>query len=648
MAQYLHTEPERLAALRGCQLLDTPPEPRFDDIVQLAAALCDVPIALVSLVAEERQWFKARVGLEVTETPRDISFCAHAILHPDAALIVPDATLDARFAENPLVSGPPFVRFYAGVPLVTPAGEALGTLCVIDRVPRQLSLTQIEGLRALARQAEVLIEMRKMLVAREQSVEALRREIAERNAVEESLQMMRFSVDRAGDSVFWIDREGRILYANDAACEDRGYTRAELLGMTIFDLDPNYQPGVWEPHFEELRRRGSINLETRHCGKEGRVFPVEVCANYVNIGDKEFNFAFVRDITERREAEANLWRQRQAMDATVDGIGLLNEAGEYLYLNRAHATIFGYEDPAELLGKPWRQLYDAAEIQRIEREVFPQLQAHGKWEGEAMALRRDGGKFHEGLSLTALEGGGLICVCRDVTVRKQQEDLIKASLREKEVLLTEVHHRVKNNLQIVSSMLNLRARSGVSTEISLMLRECQGRIRAMSILHETLYRSDSLAEVDLGIYLQGVVSTLRRFQNSEHIQLHCEIEPMIGEADTAIPLGLIVNELTTNAFKHGFPHGRPGSVTVCLHHDAQGGLDLEVRDDGVGPPAGFDPMRAPSFGLRLVQIFVEQLHGELTWRSDPRGTAFRLRIGQKKTNPTPCPAPLQQLQPVSS
>lgn len=648
MAPCPSTEVDRLAALRESQLLDTPPDPRFDDIVQLAATLCDVPIALVSLVAERRQWFKARFGLDASETPRAVSFCAHAILQPGTTLVVPNTTQDSRFAENPCVSGPPFVRFYAGVPLLTSAGHAIGTLCVIDRTPRQLTPAQLQGLRALGHQVELLIEMRRLLVAREQSMEALQREIAERKSVEESLQMMRFSVDRTGDSVFWIDREGRILYANDAACGDRGYMRAELLGMTIFDLDPDYQPGVWQPHFEELRRRGSITLETRHRAKDGRVFPVEVCANYVNIGNQEFNFASLRDITERKEAQANMWRQRQAMDATVDGIAVLNAAGEYLYLNRAHATIFGYSDPAELLGKSWRQLYDADELLRIEREVFPLLQAHGKWEGEAMAMRRDGGKFHEGLSLTALDGGGLICVCRDVTVRKQQEDQLKASLREKEVLFAEVHHRVKNNLQIVSSMLNLRARSGVSPEIGLMLRECQGRIRAMSILHETLYRSDSLAAVDLGKYLHGVVSTLRRFQNSEHIHLHCEIEPIIGDADTAIPLGLIVNELATNAFKHGFPQGRSGRVTVCLHHDAQGGLDLEVRDDGVGLFPGFDPMCAPSFGLRLVQIFVKQLNGELTWRSDPRGTAFRLRTVRQKPNPTPCPALPIPCQPVSS
>lgn len=236
----------------------------------------------------------------------------------------------------------------------------------------------------------------------------------------------------------------------------------------------------------------------------------------------------------------------------------------------------------------------------------------------------------------------------EVAARHAAEAQITASLREKETLLKEIHHRVKNNLQIVSSMLNLRARSGVTPEMGTMLRECQDRIRSMSILHETLYRSDSLASVDLGKYLQGVVSTLRRFHSTERVELHCAMEPITGDADTAIPLGLIVNELATNAFKHAFPDGRSGRVTISLQHDRDGGLELNVRDDGAGPPAGLDLARPNSFGLRLVQIFVKQLNGRFTWSGDESGTAFQVRVSRSFRNPTPCKTPPKSLQPTSS
>ena len=164
----------RLAALLACDVLDTPAEERFDDLAQLAADACAVPIALVSLVDAHRQWFKARVGLAATETPRDVSFCAHALHVPDALFEIPDALLDARFADNPLVTGDPHVRFYAGVPLTLPStGLALGTLCVIDRVPRVLNDRQRHTLVMLARHVVTLLELRKAVADLERSRDAL-------------------------------------------------------------------------------------------------------------------------------------------------------------------------------------------------------------------------------------------------------------------------------------------------------------------------------------------------------------------------------------------------------------------------------------------------------------------------------------------
>lgn len=155
-------EEARLEELRKYAVLDTAPEAAFDDIVRLAAAICHTPTALISLIDESRQWFKARVGLDATETSREIAFCAHAILKPDELFIVPDARQDERFTDNPLVSGDPYIRFYAGVPLVTPAGNALGTLCVIDSEPHELSESHQASLAILARTVVVQLELRRV------------------------------------------------------------------------------------------------------------------------------------------------------------------------------------------------------------------------------------------------------------------------------------------------------------------------------------------------------------------------------------------------------------------------------------------------------------------------------------------------------
>jgi GAF domain-containing protein len=176
-------EKRRLKVLWEYELLDTVPEEMFDDLTELAARICEAPIALISLVDEKRQWFKSKIGVTINETSRDVSFCAHAIRQPDL-FIVPDATLDPRFARNPLVTEDPKVRFYAGAPLITPDGYALGTLCVIDKVPRELRSEQKQALTILARHVVSQLELRR----RSHELKETREETAKLKADVERLQ----------------------------------------------------------------------------------------------------------------------------------------------------------------------------------------------------------------------------------------------------------------------------------------------------------------------------------------------------------------------------------------------------------------------------------------------------------------------------
>lgn len=183
-------EAARLAALRSYRILDTEAEQSFDDLTLLASQICGAPIAAISLIDDHRQWFKSRVGLDMTEAPRDVAFCVHTIAQ-GSMLVVPDALADERFRDNPMVTGEPHVRFYAGAPLVTPDGYALGTLCVVDRVPRTLSHHERQALDALRRQVEAQLELRRNLLELKRALAA--REIAEA-AQDQLIKELRASV----------------------------------------------------------------------------------------------------------------------------------------------------------------------------------------------------------------------------------------------------------------------------------------------------------------------------------------------------------------------------------------------------------------------------------------------------------------------
>jgi anti-sigma regulatory factor (Ser/Thr protein kinase) len=196
MATEVHdNEGSRLAALGRYRILDTEPERSFDDLTLLASQICGTPMALISLVDANRQWFKSRVGVSVTETSRAISFCAHAIGSRDI-LVVPDASRDHRFRDNPQVTGDHRIRFYAGAPLVTPDGYGLGTLCVFDRVPRTLTPDQLAALDALRRQAEGKLELRRNLIELEQALAARDRAEAEQRQLIADLRAAHADVRR--------------------------------------------------------------------------------------------------------------------------------------------------------------------------------------------------------------------------------------------------------------------------------------------------------------------------------------------------------------------------------------------------------------------------------------------------------------------
>jgi two-component sensor histidine kinase len=214
---------------------------------------------------------------------------------------------------------------------------------------------------------------------------------------------------------------------------------------------------------------------------------------------------------------------------------------------------------------------------------------------------------------------------REIKERIRVEEQIKASLEEKEVLLKEVHHRVKNNLQVISSMLNLQARNVEDPLTLRVLQESQSRIQSMALVHERLYRSQDLAQIDFGVYIRDLAAHLVRSYgaNLEHVDLKVDVDGIFLDIDTAIACGLIVNELICNSLKYAFPDGGVGEVCVEIHSDPKNQLTMIVSDNGVGIPKDIDIWNTGSLGLQLVNALTRQLEGSLELCGDG-GTEFKL------------------------
>jgi len=302
-------EAERLDALAQYEVLDTLPERDFDDLTLLASHICQAPMALVSLVDDDRQWFKSRVGLDVLQTPRDVSFCAYAI-EGDGVFVVPDATRDERFANNPLVTGDAGIRFYAGAPLCTPEGFNIGTLCVIDNVARELSPEQHQALQALSRQVVTQLELRRNLKILSLETSARQKTQA---ALLESEERYRTLFENTNDLILSASPDGRLLYVNRAWREALGYDESEIAAMNWFDVVPPEERAACEAACRPACGDEARKLETVFLARDGRRLEVEgdlTCRDH----DGEIGVQGIfRDVTERRTVE----RMKSEFVATV-------------------------------------------------------------------------------------------------------------------------------------------------------------------------------------------------------------------------------------------------------------------------------------------------------------------------------------------
>lgn len=419
-------EQERLKALHSYGVLDTEPEAEFDGMVQLASSICESPIAVISLVDSDRQWFKAIVGLDAKETSRDLAFCAHAILQNEV-MVVSDALKDERFFDNPLVAAEPKIRFYAGAPLITSDGYPLGTICVIDRVPRVLNDNQLLALKALAKHVVTQFELRQSHLKVNQYLQKLH----------QTQVMLSTLINASPDFICFKDGEGHWLTANKSGLELFHLDEKNYQGKTDLQLADQTHP-IYREAFrgcqatderawqERTMSRVEETIPLPDGGK--RIFDVYKIPLFNEDGSRHGLAVLGRDISEHKETEDRLRLAASIFEHSSEAMLITDSANNIINANPAFTQITGYSVD-EVVGKNPRILSSGRQDKTFYREMWHSLSKIGYWQGEVWNRRKNGETYAEWLTINIVfnEEGKVsrhLAFFSDITEKKKAEELI--------------------------------------------------------------------------------------------------------------------------------------------------------------------------------------------------------------------------------
>ena len=478
--------------------------------------------------------------------------------------------------------------------------------------------------------------------------EATTERIKAEKALRESEKKFRTLFDSTNDAIYLHDMSGSILEVNQVACERMGYTRDEFLKMKQMDIDETLAIKSLFNRIKELLELKNNIFETIHVTKWGGHLPVELSSRIIQYEGKNAVLTIARDITERKRIE-------QALKDYAEQLEHSNQMKEEMerVVNNSPVIVFKWKTekdwPVEFVSENVTQLgytvedFTSGRIKYVDilypgdlQRFHPMLEEyknvhsdqfnqeyriftkskHIRWVDERTFIQREqSGKI-------ILQG-----IILDITERKKAQE---ALLRAEEIRKKEIHHRVKNNLQVISSLLFLEAENFKEKEIVEAFLDSRNRVRSMALIHEELYQSGDMTTIDFADYTRNLLNFLSKsyFMDSKSIKLNSKIENAYLGMDTAIPLGMIINELVSNSLKHGFQDAVEGNVNVTLELNGNE-FTLEVNDDGIGFPENVDFRKTTSLGLQLVTTLVDQINGTIELERT-RGTSFKIRFKELK------------------
>jgi PAS domain S-box-containing protein len=482
---------------------------------------------------------------------------------------------------------------------------------------------------------------------------ALRRCRQECEAAHKAEGRFRTFSDRVKDYAFIaFDAESRIVSWSRGAEQILGYAESEIVGQpgSLIFTPEDRLCGEAENELATARREGSAEDERWHLRRDGTRFwgSGVLTAHRDTDGNIEGYSKVMRDLTSRVLAEQELRNAEERFRLFADNVTdyalvPVDTAGNVSGWNSGAERTFGYTEK-EIIGRPVALFFTPEDREQRESEKdLDRALTEGRAEDSRWMVRRDGSRFWSRWVTTPMRDGsgdlrGFAKVLRDETERKQAEDLLNRSVQETELLLREIHHRVKNNLNVIAGLLSLQARqSQDDPKVQRILDELQDRVRAIAALHETLYSSRDLADINFGPYLQQLLNELVGFNgiDEKRIQIRMEADDVVLSMEQALPVGLIANELVSNTLKHAFPDDRSGAVVVHFRYSSEAvasekisdtnWCELSVQDNGVGIADVSGIWERGSMGLRIIHLLTKQLHGAVTL-DQMEGTRFSVRF----------------------
>lgn len=492
----------------------------------------------------------------------------------------------------------------------------------------------------------------------ENGISRLERALADAQKAKDALISERAQFELFTDSItdhalIVLDINGCVMRWNHGAERVMGWCARDIVGQPciVFYTPEELAQDVVRRDLETASQKGNVAQDRWYLRRNGSRFwgSGSISAVRNQAGELVGFTKVIRDTTSQREAGRLLRESEERLRLFIENVtdyALIQVDGDACICNwnLGAARTFGYTEE-EIAHEPMRTLYLPEDAANGDAEKDLELaRENGGFEDARWLIRKDGSRLFCRWVTTPMwdEAGkirGYAKVLRDETQRRKDEEQMRASLTEKQALLQEIHHRVKNNLQMITSLLSIQAARIDNPQVSAVLADTQHRVRAIAALHETLYSSEDLGNIEFGSYLEQLVRDLISFYNlaKKCLEVNVEATDLVLDIKQAIPLGLIVNELVTNALKHAFPDGRTGRLNVQLRYSrdpmnraniqtsSDGFGKLTVSDDGIGLPPNTDFEESPSMGLHLVRLLVEQLRGELEVDVQ-KGTAITIKF----------------------